>query len=142
MIRTILADRLKVAGLYDLVGVNGSLLPARVEDGSDEKGEQIECCIVAGAIRLDPDGTYGREITARFDAPSQASWTRVLASQGSWRFLPSALDDSSGEVLLTPANGPPTSAAVTDLSLVYRTRVPGALVQAMECNWVYVRRSR
>lgn len=140
--RAILADRHKVAGLYDLVGVNGSLLPARVEDGSDENGGEIECCIVAGAIRLDPDGTYRREITARFDAPSQASCTRVLASNGGWRFLPSALDDSSGEVLLTPASGPPTSAAVTGLSLVYRTRIPGALVQGIECNWVYVRRSR
>ena len=95
---------------------------------------------VAGAIRLDPDGTYDREITARFEAGTQASCTRVLASGGSWRFLPSALDDSSGEVLLVPANGPTTSAAVTGLSLVYRTRVSGALVQGIECNWVYVRR--
>jgi hypothetical protein len=139
--QAIVADRQKVAGLYDLVGVNGGRLPARLEDGSDELGGQIECQVVAGRIRLQPDGTYEREITARFDAPSQASWTRVLASSGSWRFLPSALDDSSGEVLLVSAHGQTTSAAVTGLSLVYRTRFPrGAEVQRIECNWIFVRR--
>jgi hypothetical protein len=140
MMRAILADRQKVAGLYDLVSVNGSRLPARMEDDSDEHGGQIECYIVAGTIRLGADGTYAREIIARFDASSQASCTRMLASDGSWRFLPSALDDSSGEVLMVSASGPTTGAAVTDVSLVYRTRASGAQVHRIEYNWVYVRR--
>jgi hypothetical protein len=140
--QVMLADRQKVAGLYDLVGVNGARLPARVRDGMDGDGEQIECCIVAGIIRLESDGTYRRELTARFEAYSQVSCTRVLASGGRWRFLPSALDQSSGEVLLVSDGGQTTSAAVTGLSLVYRTLAPGAVAQVhrLECNWVYVRR--
>jgi len=140
MIRAILADRRKVAGLYDLVGVNGSRLPAAIEDAGEEYGEQIECRIVAGAIRLDLDGTFDREITARFEAGTEASCTRVLSSSGRWRFLPSALDDSSGEVILMAATGPATSAAVTGLSLIYRTRVPGGQLHRIEYSWVFVRR--
>jgi hypothetical protein len=129
-----------VAGRYELMGVNGSLLPALLdaEPGAGDAGA-IRASIVAGELRLSPDGSYRLTLTARFDTASSGYFTRVLRSTGTWRFLVSALDPTSGEVLFTPPEGPSTSAAVTGVSLVHRTRGPGGRHGQAESNWIYVR---
>jgi hypothetical protein len=131
-----------VTGSYDLAGVNGSVLPARVDDGSPDAGGELRCRILAGELRLDEDGSYRRALTARYDSGVGASYTRVFESAGHWRFLASALDDRSGEVTLDSAGGGRSSAAVTRLSLVHRTRVPGDRAEALEITWIYLRRGR
>ncbi|HYC31693.1 MAG TPA: hypothetical protein VEB59_05350 [Gemmatimonadales bacterium] len=135
-------DRSAVTGSYDLMGVNGSVLPAPVDEGSTDADEGVHCRILAGELRLEGDGTYRLALTARYEAGSRTAYTRVLESGGTWRFLASALDERSGEVTLLSANGPVTSAAVTRLSLVHRTRVPsgGAEATGAELTWVYLRR--
>ena len=99
----------------------------------------IRASIVAGELRLTADGGYRLTLTVRFDTASMGYYTRVLASTGTWRYLMSALDPTSGEVLLSPADGPSTSAAVTGVSLVHRTRGPSDLRGRAESNWIYVR---
>ena len=132
-------DRSTVTGSYDLMGVNGSVLPAPVDEGSMEDGEDVRCRILAGELRLDEDGIYRLALTARYQAGTRTAYTRVIESGGTWRFLASALDERSGEVTLVSANGRVTSAAVTRLSLVHRTRVPGA--EGLEFTWIYIRRA-
>jgi len=129
-----------VAGRYELMGVNGSLLPAPLdaESGVGDAG-RIRVTIVAGELRLSPDGSYRLTLTARFDTASMGYYTRVLRSTGTWRFLMSALDPTSGEVLLATPEGPSTSAAVTGVSLVHRTREPWDQRGRAESNWIYVR---
>ncbi len=126
-----------VAGRYELMGVNGSLLPAPLDARPDAGA--IRATIIAGELRLNPDGSYRLTLTARFDTPSMGYYTRVLGGSGTWRFLMSALDPTSGEVLLTPPEGPSTSAAVTGVSLVHRTRGPCDQRGGPESNWIYVR---
>ena len=129
-----------VAGRYELMGVNGSLLPAPLDaesEGAD--ADLLRASIVAGELRLSPDGSYRLTLTTRFDSASMGYYTRVLGGTGTWRFLASALDPTSGEVLLTPPEGPSTTAAVTGVSLVHRTRGPSGPHGRVESNWIYVR---
>jgi hypothetical protein len=125
-----------VVGRYELVGVNGSLLPASM--GEAGAGDLHHCSVVAGELRLERDGTYVLELTARLETPAGAGGLRTISSGGTWRFLPSALDRTSGEIRLGAGPGQ-TSAAVTGVSLVHRTRGPEQ-VPGARAHWVYIRR--
>ena len=124
------------------MGVNGSVLPAPVDEGPTDPGEDMRCRILAGELRLEEDGRYRLALTARYEAGTRTAYTRVIESGGTWRFLASALDERSGEVTLLSVNGQATSAAVTRLSLVHRTRVPALRREGAEFTWVYLRRRR
>jgi hypothetical protein len=126
-----------VVGRYELVGVNGSLLPVALDAGegwADGSG----CSVLGGELRLQRDGTYILELTARYDLPAGAGGVRTVSTGGTWRFLPSALDRTSGEVRLTSGEGQ-TSAAVAGVALVHRTRRPERHPGA-QAHWVYIRR--
>jgi hypothetical protein len=125
-----------VVGRYELFGVNGSLLPASM--GEAGAGDLHHCSVVAGELRLERDGTYVLELTARLETPAGAGGLRTISSGGTWRFLPSALDRTSGEIRLGAGPGQ-TSAAVTGVSLVHRTRGPEQ-VPGARAHWVYIRR--
>ncbi len=129
-----------VVGRYELVGVNGSLLPASIGQDEAGVGELDNCSVVAGELRLECDGTYVLELTARLETPAGAAGLRSISSGGTWRFLPSALDRTSGEIRLSSRVGQ-TSAAVTGVSLVHRTRGP-ELPNGAQAHWVYIRRSQ
>ncbi len=116
------SDHRRVAGRYELVGVNGSLLPAEVDDEMEE-------------------GPTLLSLTARYDTTAGASYTKELDSTGTWRFVASALDGTSGEIAMVSANGGTSSAAVTRLSLVHRTRAPWGRRRGPDVRWVYIRRS-
>jgi hypothetical protein len=125
-----------VVGRYELVGVNGGLLPVSLDpeaSGSDMAG----CSVLGGELRLATDGTYVLELTARYELPAGAVGVRTIASGGTWRFLPSALDRTSGEVRLTSGESQ-TSAAVAGVSLVHRMR-PERQSEG-QAHWVYIRR--
>lgn len=138
MTEAVRAAQWTVAGRYELMGVNGSLLPAPM-DPVPGAGDAIHGGIIAGELRLTPDGEYRLSLTARFDTATGERFTRVLTSRGSWRFLASALDPTSGEVLLTSPDGQVTSGAVTGVSLVHRTRGPHGGGDPRDANWIYVR---
>ena len=125
-----------VVGRYELVGVNGGLLPVSL-DPEDGGPMMPSCSILGGELRLETDGTYVLELTARYDLPAGAGGVRTIASGGTWRFLPSALDRTSGEVRLTSGEGQ-TTAAVAGVSLVHRTR--GVERRPGPGHWVYIRR--
>jgi hypothetical protein len=127
-----------VVGRYELVGVNGSLLPASMDEVETGAGDLHHSRIVAGELRLESDGTYILELTARYETPSGAAGLRTISSGGPWRFLPSALDPTSGEIRLG-AGPAQTSAAVTGVSLVHRTRGAEPPRDA-RAHWVYIRR--
>jgi hypothetical protein len=129
-----------VVGRYELVGVNGSLLPASIEQDEAGAGDLHNCSVVAGELRLERDGTYVLELTARLETAAGAGGLRTISSGGTWRFLPSALDRTSGEIRLSSGRGQ-TSAAVTGVSLVHRTQGP-ALPPGAQAHWVYIRRSQ
>jgi hypothetical protein len=131
-------EGLTVSGSYDLRGVNGSVLPAPVDEAPSEEGRFR---VLAGELRLDESGSYRLALTARYEAGTGTAYTRVIESAGTWRFLASALDERSGEVTLLSANGRRTSAAVTRLSLVHRTRLPERGLDGLEFTWVYIRRA-
>ena len=129
-----------VVGRYELMGVNGSLLPAPIDPERAQSADQgVRASIVAGELRLGTEGEYRLCLTVRIDTAAGGGFTRSLTSRGGWRYLASALDPTSGEVQLTPSEGPVTSAAVTGVSLVHRTRGPQASGQYAEANWIYVR---
>ena len=129
MTEAVRAAQWTVAGRYELMGVNGSLLPAPMAAES----------IIAGELRLSAEGEYRLSLTARFDTAKGEQFTRVVTSRGGWRFLASALDPTSGEVLLTTPDGQITTAAVTGVSLVHRTRGPQGGGDPRDANWIYVR---
>jgi hypothetical protein len=129
-----------VVGRYELVGMNGSLLPASIEQDEAGAGDLHNCSVVAGELRLEGDGTYVLELTARLETSASAAGLRTISSGGTWRFMPSALDPTSGEIRLTSGLGQ-TSAAVTGVSLVHRTRGP-ELPTGAQAHWVYIRRSQ
>jgi hypothetical protein len=135
--RSTIVEHPTVVGRYELVGVNGGLLPVALDP--EEGGAALAgCSVLGGELRLKSDGTYVLELTARYDLPAGAGGVRTIASGGTWRFLPSALDRTSGEIrLISGANQ--TSAAVAGVSLVHRLnrpeRHPGA-----QAHWVYIRR--
>jgi hypothetical protein len=131
-------ERTTVVGRYELVGVNGSLLPASMDQDEAGTGDLHQCSVVAGELRLEVDGTYVLELTARYDAPAGAAGLRTVASGGTWRFLPSALDPTSGEIRLISGSGQ-SSAAVTGVSLVHRIRGTQPPSGA-HAHWVYIRR--
>jgi hypothetical protein len=129
-----------VVGRYELMGVNGSLLPAPIDPEQAQDGDQdLRASVVAGELRLGAEGEYRLSLTARVDTAAGEGYTRLLTSRGVWRFLASALDPTSGEVLLIPSEGPTTSAAVTGVSLVHRTRGPEVGGDRRDANWIYVR---
>ncbi|HEY7612088.1 MAG TPA: hypothetical protein VH764_03775 [Gemmatimonadales bacterium] len=135
--KSTIVEHATVVGRYELVGVNGGLLPVAL-DPEDAGAAMAGCSVLGGELRLEGDGTYVLELTARYDLPAGAGGIRTITSGGTWRFLPSALDRSSGEVRLTSGDGQ-TSAAVAGVSLVHRLsrprRYPGA-----QAHWVYIRR--
>jgi hypothetical protein len=129
-----------VAGRYELMGVNGSLLPASIDPEESREGAgALRSSIVAGELRLGADGEYRLSLTVRIETAAGVGDTRSLTRRGVWRFLASALDPTAGEVLLVPPEGPATSAAVTGVSLVHRARGPDAGGDRREANWIYVR---
>ena len=109
------SDHRGVAGRYELVGLNGSLLPVEVEDEVEE-GSSLRAFLVEGELLLALDQSYDISLTARYDTPAGASYTKELDSAGTWRFVASALDGTSGEITMVSASGGPSSAAVTRLS--------------------------
>ena len=125
------AGRSPLTGAYDLMKVNGRVLPAPVYETGVRGAEPVRCRIMSGELRLDSDGSYHHALTARYDA-SGASYTRVLESGGTWRFVGSALDETSGDVTLMSTNGCTRTAAVTRISLVQR--------DPSGSTWVYLRR--
>jgi hypothetical protein len=125
------ASRSPVTGAYDLMKVNGRVLPAPVDETGARDWELLRCRIMSGELRLEPDGSYHHALTARYDAAG-ASYTRVLENAGTWRFVSSPLDESSGDVTLVSHRGHATTAAVTRISLVERD--PAGF------TWVYLRR--
>jgi hypothetical protein len=135
------SDQRRVAGRYELVGVNGSLLPVELEDEMSEEGPELRAFLVEGELYLALDQSYDLSLTARYDTAAGTSYTRELDSAGTWRFVASALDQTSGEVAMVAANGGTSSAAVTRLSLVHRARAPWGRRRGPECTWVYLRRS-
>lgn len=135
------SDLVTVTGSYDLMGVNGSVLPAAVDVPLTDERDNLRCRVLAGELRLEESGTYRLAMTARWDSGRGTAYTRVVESAGTWRFLASALDDRSGEITLCPAGGRSTSAAVTRLSLVHRALVPGAGPEGVELTWVYLKRA-
>ena len=88
-------------------------------------------------LRLETDGTYVLELIARYDLSAGAGGVRTIASGGTWRFLPSALDRTSGEIRLSSGEGQ-TSAAVAGVSLVHRMRPERR--SGNQAHWVYIRR--
>ena len=123
-----------VVGRYELVGVNGGLLPVALDQ---EANGLAGCSIMGGELRLETDGTYVLEFIARFDFSSGAAGVRTIASGGTWRFLPSALDPTSGEIRLSSGAGQ-SSAAVAGVSLVHRMRAERQ--SGSQAHWVYIRR--
>jgi hypothetical protein len=134
------SDHRRVAGRYELVGLNGSLLPAEVEDEVEE-GPALRAFLVEGELLLALDQSYDLSLTARYETPAGASYTKELDGAGTWRFVASALDGTSGEITMVSANGVTSSAAVTRLSLVHRTRAPWGRRRGPDFTWVYIRRS-
>ena len=130
------ADDATVVGRYELVGINGGLLPVSFDPGASG-AQPAGCSILGGELRLEMDGTYVLELIARYDLPAGAGGVRTIASGGTWRFLPSALDRTSGEVRLSSGEGL-TSAAVAGVSLVHRMQ-PGRH-SGVQAHWVYIRR--
>jgi hypothetical protein len=126
-------------GRYQLAGVNGAQLPTAIELQQDA-GEALSCRIVAGELRLETDGTYAIELTARCESRLGGRSTRALSSRGTWRFLRSALDPSSGEVVLVSASGRTTSAALAGTALVHRFPGPAEAPAKALCHWVYIKR--
>jgi len=139
MTEAVRAERWTVAGRYELMGVNGCLLPAAMDaERGGDPGSACGADVIAGELRLDSAGDYRLSLTARFETGGER-FTRVFTTRGGWRFLASALDPTSGEVLLTGSDGEVTSAAVTGVSLVHRTRGPRDRGSVREANWIYVR---
>ena len=125
-----------VVGRYKLVGVNGSLLPASI-DPSGAGGDPRRCDLIGGELRLEQDGTYVLNLMTRHES---VGGLRTISTGGTWRFLPSALDPTSGEIHLASGRGQ-ISAAVTGVSLVHRTPSsdPG---RGAKTHWVYIRQAR
>jgi hypothetical protein len=96
------------------------------------------CSVIGGELRLEGDGTYVLEIIARSELPAGSGGPRTIASGGTWRFLPSALDRTSGEVHLMSGRGQ-SSAAVAGVSLVHRLQRPDRHPGG-QAHWVYIRR--
>jgi hypothetical protein len=130
-------ESLTVVGRYELIGVNGSLLPASMDRDEAGTGDLHLSRVVSGELRLEEGGRYVLELTARCETPEGTSGLRTIESGGTWRFLPSVLDPTSGEIRLSSGSGQ-TCAAVTGVSLVHRTGAAHAA--GAGGHWVYIRR--
>ena len=128
-----------VAGSYELVGLSGSLVPARALaiHGADRRVE--ECRILSGTMRLCREGTYEMEITAEYDGAADVIYTQTLTDLGAWRFVSSGLPGPSGAILLTSRCGDLVSAALTGVSLIHHAPVQMRTMQWTLTNWVYLR---
>jgi hypothetical protein len=130
-----------LAGTFELASLNGSVLPALVEEMSPDAEERLRSEIVAGRITLRPDSTYSISLIGRYGAAGGRAHTREIRSAGTYRFIHSALDRGSGEVALVSANGCESRAALTPISLVHTTVAPSALGGKAFYTWVYLRAS-
>ena len=133
------AEHLAV-GRYELAGVNGAQLPTAI-DPQEGAGDALSCSLVAGELRLETDGTYLIELTASCESRLGARSTRALASRGTWRFLRSALDPSSGEIVLVSGTGRTTSAALAGTALVHRFPGPAETAPGVPHHWVYIKQT-
>ena len=91
----------------ELMGVNGSLLPASIDPEQAQNGHQdLRASIVAGQLRLGAEGEYRLSLTARMDTTAGGGLHPACStSHAVSRFLASALHLTSGEVLLDSARG-------------------------------------
>jgi hypothetical protein len=128
-----------VVGSYELVGVSGSLLPARALaiSGNDRRVEQ--CRILAGTMRLAPDNSYEMAVTAEYDGTADVIYTQSFTNRGTWRFVSSALPGPSGAIVLCSQQGDSVSAALTGVSLIHHAPIQMRAVQWTLTNWVYLR---
>ena len=128
-------EHAKVVGRYELVGVNGGLLPVSLDQEANGSGTGVQ----RPERRAPPRDR--RDVRSRAHRPVRlsagASGVRTIASGGTWRFLPSALDRTSGEIRLSSGEGQ-TSAAVAGVSLVHRMRPERQ--SGGQAHWVYIRR--
>src|SRR4051794_2754411 len=128
-----------VVGSYELVGVSGSLLPARALAIAGEDRRVEQCRILAGTMRLGPDGTYEMTITAEYNGTTDVTYTQTVVNRGTFRFVSSGVPGPSGAILLTSQHGESVSAALTGVSLIHHTPIQMRSVQWTLTNWVYLR---
>ena len=128
-----------VAGQYELAGLSGALLPVRAMAVDWKTREVSRCRIVGGTLRLRPDHTYELELASEHDSPSETTYAQLTSHGGTWRFVPSGIDDTSGSVLLTGADGTEVVAALTGISLVHYAPMATQALQWTPFNWVYLR---
>ena len=131
-----------VVGSYELVGVSGSLLPARALAITGDDRHVAQCRILSGTMRLAVDSRYETEITAEYDGPSEVTYTQTVLEWGTWRFVSSGLTGPSGAILLNSQHGNSVSAALTGVSLIHHAPVQMRSVQWTLTNWVYLRRAQ
>lgn len=127
------------AGSYELVGVGGSLLPARAAVVHRQTRRVDPCRMLSGNLRLSPDKTYVVELTSEYNGAPDITFTQVMSDCGTWRYVASGLDRTSGSILMTAVNGEQTAAALTGVSLVHYAPVSMRAVQWTVFNWVYLR---
>lgn len=130
-----------VAGQYELVGLSGALLPVRAMAVDWKTREVSRCRIVGGTLRLQPNHTYVLELASEHDEAAEATYAQLTSHAGTWRFVPSGLDDRAGSVLFTGANGSEVVAALTGISLVHYAPMATHALHWTPFNWVYLRRT-
>jgi hypothetical protein len=130
-----------VVGSYELVGVSGSLLPARALAITGNDPRIAQCRILSGTLRLAADSRYEMEVTADYDGPSEVTYTQTVLEWGTWRFVSSGLPGPSGAILLNSQHGDSVSAALTGVSLIHHAPIQMRSVQWTLTNWVYLRRA-
>ena len=130
-----------MTGQYELVGLSGALLPVRAMAVDWKTREVSRCRVVGGTLRLQADHTYVLELASEHDGVAEPTYAQLTSHAGTWRFVPSELDDTSGSVLFTGANGTEVVAAVTGLSLVHYAPMATHALQWTPFNWVYLRQT-
>jgi len=124
---------------FDLASLNGSLLPVSIEEDGGSEGTWLRSSILAGRLTFSPEGTFALVITSEHADRFGIAHIRSVRSVGSYRFIPSGLDPTSGEVTLISSHGRTTHAAITPISLVHLTQVCSSLGARATCTWVYLR---
>ena len=121
-----------VAGSYELVGLSGSLVPARALaiHGADRRVE--ECRILSGTMRLCREGTYEMEITAEYDGAADVIYNR------------DRLTELQSQATGLDPNSPRRAAELVEdtrrrLDLIHHAPVQMRTVQWTLTNWVYLR---
>jgi hypothetical protein len=131
-----------VAGWYDLVGVSGSSLPARAL-GVHLLTERVDLCrILSGTMWLIQGGTYVLEVSSEHDGAPGITYTQIIKDCGTWRYIPSGVDATSGAILLTGFNGEEISASVSGMSLVQQAPLRMRTMRWTMPNWVFLRQGR